>query len=62
MDYNDTNKTLKGPQDGSVNITRSSGTNITGTKFSANVRSRTFEFDGPSSGTWVQKDDEKKNK
>jgi LPS export ABC transporter protein LptC len=58
LDYQDADKTLKGKEGDTVNISRSDGTLVKGNGFTADVRSRSFDFASDVSGIWVQEDDE----
>jgi LPS export ABC transporter protein LptC len=58
LKWQDSDRVLSGPESGEVVIRRSDGTSFTGSGFTANVRSRTWEFSGEVSGAYVHEDDE----
>jgi hypothetical protein len=58
LSWYDRDRILAGDQDGVVAITRSDGTSFNGTDFSADVRSRTWEFAGGIEGTYIDEEDE----
>jgi len=59
--WQDKEQSLSVDEAGQVDITRSDGTLFTGYGFSADVRSRTFAFDGGVSGTYIEKDNGEKD-
>ena len=58
LEWNDRNRILWGGALDTVEIERSDGTSFTGIGFSANARSRTWEFSGEVMGSYVETDDE----
>jgi LPS export ABC transporter protein LptC len=58
LDWDDKNRGLKGSPEGEVEIYRSDGTNFSGRGFTANARSRTWEFTSGVSGSYTEKEDE----
>jgi LPS export ABC transporter protein LptC len=57
IEWKDKEKTITGNEDDEVDIQRSDGTNFSGRGFSADIRSRTWNFSGEVKGTYVEKDD-----
>jgi len=57
IEWKDKEKTITGNEDYEVDIQRSDGTNFSGRGFSADIRSRTWNFSGEVKGTYVEKDD-----
>jgi LPS export ABC transporter protein LptC len=58
LDWKDKERILSGDADGEVKILREDGTNFYGRGFTANTRSRTWEFIGEVGGVYVHEDDE----
>jgi LPS export ABC transporter protein LptC len=58
LDWQDKERSLSGEEEGPVNILRENGTSFTGWGFTANTRSRTWEFSGGVEGTYIQDDEE----
>ncbi|MDR2371073.1 MAG: LPS export ABC transporter periplasmic protein LptC [Treponema sp.] len=56
--WQDKERILSGPEAGTVVIRRSDGTFFTGRGFTANARSRAWEFTGEVSGTYIHEDEE----
>jgi LPS export ABC transporter protein LptC len=57
LDYNDTEKFLQSGEDDIVMIERTSGTEIKGKGFLADVRKHSFGFEKGSSGVWVEEEE-----
>jgi hypothetical protein len=57
VEWKDKEKTLTGEDDEEVDIQRSDGTSFIGRGFSADIRSRTWNFSGGARGKYVEKDD-----
>jgi LPS export ABC transporter protein LptC len=57
LDWNDKERSLTGAPEGEVEIYRSDGTNFLGRGFSANSRSRTWEFTSGVSGSYTETED-----
>ncbi|MHC6203672.1 LPS export ABC transporter periplasmic protein LptC [Breznakiellaceae bacterium SP9] len=60
LDWKDKDRLLSADSN-PVTITKTDGTNFIGHGFSADLRNRTWVFDGGASGFFEQKDDEKKD-
>jgi LPS export ABC transporter protein LptC len=58
LSWQDKERILSGPEAGAVIIRRSDGTFFTGQGFTANARSRAWEFTGEVSGTYIHEDKE----
>jgi LPS export ABC transporter protein LptC len=58
LEWKDEARTLNGGQAEEVNILRANGTKFTGTGFSADARSRTWEFAEGVGGTYIHDDEE----
>jgi LPS export ABC transporter protein LptC len=58
LDWQDKERVLSGEEAGAVNVLRENGTSFTGWGFTANARSRTWEFSGGVEGTYIHDDDE----
>jgi LPS export ABC transporter protein LptC len=58
LDWRDKERSLNGSSDGEVEIYRSDGTNFFGRGFSANSRTRTWEFSAGVGGSYTETDDE----
>ena len=58
LGWNDNDRILSGGPEDAVEIERSDGTTFRGLGFSANARSRTWEFTGEVRGTFVETEDE----
>jgi LPS export ABC transporter protein LptC len=58
LDWQDKERVLSGEAGGEVNILRENGTSFTGWGFTANTRSRTWEFAGGVDGTYIHDDEE----
>jgi LPS export ABC transporter protein LptC len=58
LNWQDKERQLSGSPDAEVRILRDDGTNFRGRGFSANTRSRRWEFAGPIGGVYVHEDDE----
>jgi LPS export ABC transporter protein LptC len=58
LDWKDKNRELLGEGEAEVNILRSDGTSFTGRGFSANARTRTWEFSAGAEGTYTHEDAE----
>jgi LPS export ABC transporter protein LptC len=58
LDWKDKERHLSADPSAPVEILRSDGTKFTGIGFSANTRSRTWEFSGSVSGSYVDEDDD----
>jgi LPS export ABC transporter protein LptC len=61
LQWQDKERALSGEEDGEVNILRKNGTSFTGRGFSANTRSRTWEFSGGVEGTYIHDDEEEES-
>jgi LPS export ABC transporter protein LptC len=62
LSWQDDKHDLSGDADSTVDIQKSDGTAFTGKGFSANTRSRSFEFSGGIEGNYVDDKDAKANK
>jgi LPS export ABC transporter protein LptC len=58
LDWQDKERILSGEEAGEVNILRENGTSFTGWGFTANARSRTWDFLGGVDGTYIHDDDD----
>jgi LPS export ABC transporter protein LptC len=58
LEWRDKEKLLSANPDAPVEILRSDGTRFTGVGFSADTRSRTWEFSGGVSGSYIDEDEE----
>jgi len=58
LEWKDKEKTLRGREGERVDIQRSDGTSFTGMGVFADIRSRTWNFSGEVSGTYVEEDEE----
>jgi LPS export ABC transporter protein LptC len=58
LSWQDKERILSGPETGAVVIRRSDGTFFTGQGFTANARSRAWEFTGEVGGTYIHEDKE----
>lgn len=58
LDWQDKERLLSGRENAAVDIRRSDGTTFTGLGFSADIRERTWSFQGGASGTYIHEDDE----
>jgi hypothetical protein len=58
LDWMDKDRILSGDAEDEVNILRENGTSFNGRGFTANARSRTWEFTGNVGGTYIHDDDE----
>jgi LPS export ABC transporter protein LptC len=58
LNWQDKERILSGPEEGAVVIRRSDGTFFSGQGFTANARSRNWEFTGEVSGTYIHEDKE----
>jgi LPS export ABC transporter protein LptC len=58
LDWQDKERILSGEAEGEVHILRENGTSFTGRGFTANVRSRTWEFSDGVDGTYIHDDEE----
>jgi LPS export ABC transporter protein LptC len=56
--WQDNEKVLSGDESSTINVTRSNGTDIRGTGFYSDVRSRTWVFNSDASGVYVYEDEE----
>jgi LPS export ABC transporter protein LptC len=61
LDWQDRERVLSGEKEGPVNVLRENGTSFTGWGFTANARSRTWEFLGGVEGTYIHDDDEEES-
>jgi LPS export ABC transporter protein LptC len=61
IEWKDKERSLTSQEDIAVDIYRSDGTSFTGKGFSANLRSRTWNFSGGAEGIYTQDDDEENN-
>jgi LPS export ABC transporter protein LptC len=59
LEWKDKARTLSAGTNEAVNVYQSNGTVFTGVGFHADARSRTWEFSGGVSGTYIHEDDEK---
>ena len=58
IEWRDEQRTLFTGEDDEVNVSQNNGTNFTGTGLLANARSRTWEFLGSVSGTYIYEDED----
>jgi LPS export ABC transporter protein LptC len=58
LNWRDRERVLSGDEQGAVNILRENGTSFTGWGFTANARSRTWEFAGGVEGSYTHDDDD----
>jgi LPS export ABC transporter protein LptC len=58
LDWQDKERLLSGESAGEVNISRENGTSFTGRGFTADARSRTWEFLDEVNGTYIHDDDD----
>ena len=58
LEWKDKEKNLTGYEDVEVDVQRSDGTNFTGIGFSADIRSRTWNFSGEVKGTYLEEDED----
>jgi LPS export ABC transporter protein LptC len=58
LDWQDKERQLSGNPEAPVRILRDDGTSFQGRGFTANTRSRTWEFSGPVGGSYVHEDDD----
>ena len=56
LDWKDKERELLGEEEAEVNILRTDGTSFTGRGFSANARTRTWEFSAGAEGTYIHED------
>ncbi|MDR1107727.1 MAG: LPS export ABC transporter periplasmic protein LptC [Spirochaetaceae bacterium] len=61
IEWKDKERSLSSQEDVAVDIYRSDGTSFTGKGFSANLRSRTWNFTSGAEGVYTQDDDEEDN-
>jgi LPS export ABC transporter protein LptC len=61
LNWRDRERILAGDDEGAVNISRENGTSFTGWGFTANARSRTWEFSGGVEGSYIHDDEEEEN-
>jgi len=61
LEWKDKEKNLTCDNEGKVDIERTDGTVFSGSGFSADIRSRTWNFSGEVSGRYVEKDNKDKN-
>lgn len=55
--WDDSNKSLTGSENGNVKLIRDSGTEISGTGFSGNLRTKIFKFEGDVNGIYHYEED-----
>jgi LPS export ABC transporter protein LptC len=58
LNWQDKERQLSGSPDADVRIRREDGTNFQGRGFTANTRSRRWEFSGPIGGVYVDEDED----
>ena len=61
LEWKDKEKAINGGEEEEVEVQRSDGTSFTGKGFSAEIRSRTWSFEGEVKGSYVEKDEEKES-
>lgn len=58
LDWKDKEKILSGEESSTINVARSDGTDINGTGFHSDIRSRTWVFNSDVSGTYVYEEED----
>jgi hypothetical protein len=58
LSWRDEEKVLTGPENGAVLIKKGDGTYLSGIGFAADARSRSWDFTGTVTGTWVDSDED----